>query len=505
MTLRPYSRIVIVGTGFAGLGAAIRLRQAGITDFVLLERAHDLGGTWRDNSYPGCACDVPSRLYSFSFAQNSEWSRSFSAQPEIWAYLKRVAADHSLAPFIRYRCTLNAARWDDDTHQWNLETSTGSISASIVILATGAQSEPLLPVLSGLESFAGVSFHSARWRHDFDLTGKRVAVVGTGASAIQFVPAIQPQVARLHLFQRTAPWVVPRRDRTLGARERAIYRAIPALRTLARGVQYATREATVLAFRHPKGAALLEHIARKHLASQVHDVVLRAKLTANFSFGCKRVLVSDDYYPSLTKANVEVVTTGIREVVPQGVITQDGVLREVDALILGTGFRPTDPPLAPYIAGREGQTLAQAWSPSMRAFASTTVSGFPNLFIVPGPNAGIGHTSLIFMIESQLSHVVSAVQFMMASGVSTIEPRAAAQAAYVADIDARMRGTVWTAGGCRSWYIDESGRNSVLWPDFTFRFRQRVAQMNPRDYLLTHAPTHAPAHAPAHATNHAAN
>ena len=489
MTVRAHTRIIIVGTGFSGLGAAIRLRQDGINDFVLLERASDLGGTWRDNSYPGCACDVPSRLYSFSFAQNSEWSRSFSAQPEIWAYLKRVAADHSLAPFIRYGCALTGAHWDDRAKQWNLETTAGPMSASVLVLATGAQSEPLMPTLPGLDSFGGVTFHSARWRHDYELTGKRVAVIGTGASAIQFVPAIQPHVAKLHLFQRTAPWVVPRRDRALSERELAIYRAVPGLRQLARGLLYATREATVLAFRHPKGAALLARIARMHLAAQVSDRALREKLTANFAFGCKRVLVSNDYYPALTKPNAELVTDAVREIEPRGVITHDGRLREVDAIVLGTGFRPTDPPLAPHITGRDGRTLAQAWTPSMRAYASTTVSGFPNLFVVPGPNAGIGHTSLIYMIESQLSHVVSAVHFMTAAGVSAMEPRADAQADYVAAIDERMRGTVWTAGGCQSWYIDGAGRNSVLWPDFTFRFRRQVARMNPNHYVLTHSST----------------
>ena len=489
MTVRAHTRIIIVGTGFSGLGAAIRLRQEGINDFLLLERASDLGGTWRDNSYPGCACDVPSRLYSFSFAQNSEWSRSYSAQPEIWAYLKRVAAAHSLEPFIRYGCVLTGALWDDRAKQWNLETTAGPMSASVLVLATGAQSEPLMPKLPGLDSFGGVTFHSARWRHDYDLTGKRVAVIGTGASAIQFVPAIQPHVAMLHLFQRTAPWVVPRRDRALSERELAIYRAVPGLRQLARGLLYATREATVLAFRHPKAAALLERIARMHLTAQVSDPLLREKLTANFAFGCKRVLVANDYYPALTKPNVELVTDAIREIEPRGVITHDGRLREVDAIVLGTGFRPTDPPLAPHITGRDGRTLAQAWTPSMRAYASTTVSGFPNLFVVPGPNAGIGHTSLIYMIESQLSHVVSAVQFMTAAGVSAMEPRAEAQADYAAAIDERMRGTVWTAGGCQSWYIDGSGRNSVLWPDFTFRFRRRVAHMNPNHYVLTYSST----------------
>ena len=486
MTARPHTRIIIVGTGFSGLGAAIRLRQEGINDFVILERATDLGGTWRDNSYPGCACDVPSRLYSFSFAQSNEWSRTFSTQPEIWAYLKSVAADHSLAPFIRYGCALASAHWDDGAKQWSLETTAGPMSASVLLLATGAQSEPLMPALTGLASFGGVAFHSARWRHDYDLTGKRVAVIGTGASAIQFVPAIQPHVAKLHLFQRTAPWVVPRRDRVVSERERTIYRTVPGLRQLARGWMYATREATMLAFRHLRGAALLERLARRHLAAQLPDRSLREKLTPHFAFGCKRVLLSNDYYPALTKPNAEVVTDAIREIEPRGVVTHDGRLREVDAIILGTGFRPTDPPLAPHITGRDGRTLAQAWSPSMRAYASTTVSGFPNLFIVPGPNAGIGHTSLIYMIESQLSHVVSALQYMTAAGVSAMEPRAAAQANYAAAIDERMRGTVWTAGGCQSWYIDASGRNSVLWPDFTFRFRQQVARMNPRHYLLTH-------------------
>ncbi len=478
-------QVVIVGSGFSGIGTAIRLMQSGVTDIVLLERSQSLGGTWRENSYPGCACDVPSRLYSFSFAQNPEWTRSFSAQPEIWAYLQRVAEQFRVLPLIRFGCAMRAAHWDASSQRWNIDTSDGGYIAPLLVLATGGQSEPELPNVPGLERFQGVTFHSARWRHDYELRGKRVGVIGTGASAIQFVPAIQPQVAQLHLFQRTAPWVLSRRDRAITRLEQMLYRALPAVQSLVRGAGYTVREASVLAFRHPRAAHVVERVARAHLARQVSDPALRSALTPTFTLGCKRVLVSDDYYPSLTQPNVSLVTASIREVQADGILTSDGVRYALDALVLGTGFRPTDPPLAPHIVGRDGRTLAQAWSPSMVAYASTTVSGFPNLFVIPGPNSGIGHTSLIYMIESQISHVIGAVRLMRDRGLGAIEPTAASQQAYVAAIDRRMRGTVWAAGGCRSWYMDASGRISTLWPDFSFQFRRRVARLNPAHYLQT--------------------
>jgi cation diffusion facilitator CzcD-associated flavoprotein CzcO len=477
-----HTRIAIIGSGFGGLGAAIRLRQEGIDDFVVLERAGDLGGTWRDNTYPGCACDVQSHLYSFSFAPNPEWSRSFSPQPEIQAYLQRCARDHDLLRHLRFHHEVRSAAWDDDARHWRIETSQGDLTASVLVMATGALSDPVIPHLPGLESFQGRAFHSSRWEHDFDLTGTRVAVIGTGASAIQFVPEIQPKVARLHLFQRTAPWILPRHERALTAVGRHLFRRVPAAQKALRGAIYLAREAFVLGFRNPRAMRLAQRAARRHLRTSVPDPELRGKLTPDFTMGCKRVLLSNDYLPALTRPNVEVVTAGIREVRERSIVSADGVERPVDAIILGTGFRPTDPPLARHLRGRDGRTLSEVWAGSPKAHLGTTVAGFPNLFMLLGPNTGLGHTSVVYMVEAQVEHLVAALRHMDRRGIAALEPRPEAQDAFVAEVDGMMEGTVWTSGGCASWYLDGTGRNSTLWPDFTFRFRRRAARLDPADY-----------------------
>lgn len=478
-------RVAIIGSGFGGLGAAIRLKRAGFEDFVIFERAGEVGGTWRDNSYPGCACDVQSHLYSFSFAPNPDWTRSFSAQPEIWDYLKRCARDFGVLPHIRFDEEVREAAWDDAAQLWRIETSRGSYTASALVMASGALSEPRVPRLRGLERFEGKVFHSARWDHAHDLKGRSVAVVGTGASAIQFVPEIQPRVERLYIFQRTAPWIMPRRDRALGERERRLFRRFPAAQQIARSSIYFFRELFLLGFRHLWLAGHIERVARRHLERAVPDAALRARLTPDYRIGCKRVLISNDYLPSLARANVEVLTEAIDEVRERSVVGASGAERQVDTIILGTGFKPTEPPLAGHVRGRDGRTLAEVWAGSPRAHAGTTVNGFPNLFILLGPNTGLGHNSVVYMIEAQIEHMLAALKYVAHSGASAIEPRAEAQAAYVAEIERRMEGTVWTAGGCASWYLDRTGRNSTLWPDFTWRFRRRVARLNPDEYVLS--------------------
>lgn len=477
---------IIIGSGFAGVAAAIALRDAGLANIVLLERADTLGGTWRDNHYPGCACDVPSRLYSLGVAPNADWSRSYSGQAEIQAYLERVARERRVVPLIRFNHDVTRARWEAATAHWHVDTPRGAFRAPVLVMATGALSDPVLPDLPGRTTFAGPSFHSAEWDHRVVLRGRRVAVIGTGASAIQFVPAIQPLVARLSLFQRTPPWILPRHDRPYRAIERAAYRLVPGLERLARGAVYVQHEARFLAFRHARVGRYVQRQALRYLHARVRDPGLRAKLTPDYTIGCKRVLVSSDFYPAVSQPNVSVITTGIREVVPEGVVDRDGALHAADVLIYGTGFRPTDPPLAPYVLGRDGRSLAETWQGSMRAHKGTTVHGFPNLFLIPGPNVGIGHTSMLYMIESQVRHLVHAVRFMRAGGNVAIEPHADAQAAWVADVDVRMQRMVWMTGGCHSWYLDATGRNSTLWPDFTFRFRQRVQGFDPNEYLQHH-------------------
>jgi cation diffusion facilitator CzcD-associated flavoprotein CzcO len=479
------ARVAIIGSGFGGLGAAIRLKQQGFEDFIIFERASDVGGTWRDNTYPGCACDVESHLYSFSFAPNPEWTHSFSPQPEIWAYLKRCARDFGLLPHIRFQHEVREAAWEEDAQSWRIETSQGSFTASVLVMAAGALSEPRLPQLPGLETFQGKVFHSARWEHDYDLTERRVAVVGTGASAIQFVPEIQPQVSKLHIFQRTPPWIVPRRDRRLSERERRLFRRFPAAQRAARASIYLFRELFLLGFRHLWLAGQIEKLARRHLERQVTDPVLRAKLLPDYAIGCKRILISNNYFPSLMRSNVEVITEGIAEVRASSIVDRSGVERAVDAIIFGTGFRVTDPPLAAHIRGREGRTLAEVWSGSPQAYAGTTVAGFPNLFILLGPNTGLGHNSVVYMIEAQIEHLMAALKYMWRRGACAIEPRPEAQSAFVAEVQKRMEGTVWIAGGCASWYLDSNGRNSTIWPDFTWRFRRRVARLNRDEYVLS--------------------
>ncbi|HKP74473.1 MAG TPA: NAD(P)/FAD-dependent oxidoreductase, partial [Longimicrobiaceae bacterium] len=383
-----YARIAVIGSGFGGIGTAIRLMREGIGDFVLLERADDIGGTWRDNTYPGCECDVQSHLYSFSFAPNPEWSRSFSPQPEIQAYLKRCAEKYGVLPHVRFGHEVRGAAWDEAARRWRIDTSKGSLTAQVLVMASGALSDPLIPDLPGLDTFRGPAFHSARWDHGFDPRGKRVAVVGTGASAIQFVPRLQPRVERLYLFQRTPAWILPRRQHQMGLRTHRFYRRFPAAQRAVRAGIYLGREAAVVLFRRPGAMRLAEHAARRHLRKTIADPELRRKLTPEWRMGCKRILLSNDYLPAVAQPNVEVVTERIAEVRARAVVTAGGVEREVDAIVFGTGFKPTDPPLAPHIRGRRGRTLAEAWGGSPRAHVGTTVAGFPNFFMLMGPNTG---------------------------------------------------------------------------------------------------------------------
>ena len=477
-------RIGVIGAGFGGIGAAIRLRQSGITDFVLFERAADLGGTWRDNTYPGCACDVESHLYALSFAPWAGWTRKFAGQEEIWAYLRRTADAFGVTPHVRCRHEVTRAAWNDAEARWTIQTSAGTFRASVLVLAIGPLSEPVLPDLPGLDRFPGPAFHSARWRHDVDLRGVRVAVAGTGASAAQFIPQIQPLVGRLHVYQRTPAWVVPRRDRPIPPWRRALYGRVPAVRRAARAARDLQHEIVGLPFRHPWMAPPFEAIARRHLARAISDAALRRTLTPSYRMGCKRVLISDDYLPALAQPNVEVIAAAIASIDGTTAVAADGTRREVDAIVFGTGFRPTDPVLAPNIFGRDGVSLDQRWSGSPKAYMGTTVAGFPNLFILVGPNTGLGHNSEVLMIEAQIEHLLRVLQLMERRGAASVEPVAEAEDAYVREMDDRLRGTVWNSGGCRSWYLDRTGRNASIWPGGTWSFRRRLARVIPEHYRL---------------------
>ncbi len=484
--MSTHRRVAVIGTGFAGLGAAIALKQRGI-DFVVLERGLDVGGTWRDNTYPGCQCDVPSHLYSFSFAPNPDWSRTYSPQPEIWEYLRKTAAEHDVTQHIRFGEEVLEARWDDTASTWTVETTTGTLTADVLLGGNGALSEPSVPHVEGIERFQGTVFHSAQWNHDHDLDGARVAVIGTGASAIQFIPKIQPRVAHMNVFQRTPAWVLPHTDRPITRIERALYRRVPLLQRAARAFVYWIRELVVIAMaKNPRFVRPIERRATAHLRKQVPDPALRAKLTPSFSAGCKRLLLSNDYYPALTKTNVDVCTSPIVEVCERSIVTADGAEHEVDTIIFGTGFRVTDNPMMERIRNGDDLSLAKAWdADGSRAYLGTTVPGFPNLFLLTGPNTGIGHTSLVVMIEAQLDYVLGALQMMDRDDLAALEVRREPFEKFNDELQAKMGRTVWNAGGCASWYLDAHGRNTTLWPDFTWKYKLQTRRFDRENYVAT--------------------
>ena len=485
--------VAIIGTGFAGLGMAMKLKDAGLNDFVLLEKAGEVGGTWRDNHYPGCACDVPSHLYSFSFAQNPEWTRLFSPQPEIFSYLKRVTDERGIREHIRFNSTLSEARWDDTAGVWNLRTAEGGhYTARVLVSGMGGLSRPAYPQgIKGLETFKGKTFHSQDWDHDYDLNGKRVAVFGTGASAIQFVPKIQKQAARIDLYQRTPPWIAPKPDRPMSVGAQKLFKKLPAVQSALRNTIYMLLEARAFGFVvNPKMMAIDDRMARSHLKKQVKDPELRKKLTPDYKIGCKRVLISNDYYPAVSQPNVSLVTEGIQEVKAHSVIDGQGVEREVDAIIFGTGFQATDPVPGRMIFGKGGVDLLDTWQDGPEAYKGTAVAGFPNLFLIVGPNVGLGHSSMVYMIESQVAYVMDALKTMRQCDKPVVEVRAEKQAEFNARLQEKTAGTVWNTGGCKSWYLHpKSGKNVTLWPGFTWQFRNETKKFDADAYELSAAQT----------------
>jgi cation diffusion facilitator CzcD-associated flavoprotein CzcO len=482
--MSTHHETIIVGAGFSGLAMAIQLDRDGRDDYIILERSANLGGTWLDNSYPGCACDVPSILYSLTDEQNPRWSRLFAGQQEIWEYMYDVARRHRLLPRLRLEHELQSATWDDERQHWAVQTSQGSFTANVLVGAVGALAEPRIPQLPGLDSFEGTWFHSAQWNHDHDLRGRNVAVVGTGASSIQVVPSIQPEVSRLYLFQRTPPWVMPRKPIQISAEWQERFARSPWLLKLARGAIFSIAEANHVTFSHPRLGGLAQHVARKHIERHVLDAELRAKLTPDYRLGCKRILGSESWYPAITAPNVEVIGSALAGITPTGVIGADGERREVDTIIFATGFHVTDNPVADAVVGRHGTTLAEEWRGSPKAYFGTTVAGFPNYYHLLGPNTGLGHNSVLLMIEAQVKYIAQALDFRRHHGLASIEPRPEAQEAYVAEVDQAMGGSVWTAGGCQSWYLDETGRNSALWPGTVRSFQRRIAHFVPADNRL---------------------
>lgn len=478
---------LVIGAGFAGLCAAIKLQEDGERDFLVIERGSDVGGTWRDNTYPGAACDVPSQLYSFSFAPNPAWSRSYSPQPEILAYLQKVAQEADVLDRFVFDTAVEHATWDDTAQEWVVDTTAGTVRATTLISGAGGLSEPKLPDIEGIDDFQGDLFHSAQWDHSVDLTGKRVAVIGTGASAIQIVPELQKIVAHLDLYQRTAPYVIPKTDRKYLGLERFAFKRLPAIQRLYRAGVWMSMESSAPVFVRPRLNVLpLKQLALAHLARAVKDKDLRAKLTPTFEPGCKRVLKSNDYYPAVASDNVDLVTEPIAKISGHAVVTADGEEHEVDAVIVCTGFFTTDQPIAHHITGRDGRLLSEHWAETgMRAHRGTTIPGFPNFFMIVGPNTALGHSSMVQIIESQIGYVRGAIRTLRQHGHASLEPTVQAHQEWNDSVQGAMRHTIWITGGCHSWYLDEHGRNTVTWPHTTLSFRQKLAEFDADAYVAT--------------------
>ena len=478
--------VLIIGSGFAGLCMAIKLQQSGLDDFCIIEKSTDIGGTWFDNRYPGCACDIPSHLYSLSFEPRSTWSRMYPTQPEILAYLQDVVEKHGLRRRIRLNTAFQSAVWDEDAARWHVTTGGGLITCRVLVSGMGALHYPSMPTLPGLEIFAGEVFHSARWNADYSLAGRRIAVIGTGASAIQFIPEIAPDAAQLTVYQRTPPWILPKIDPEITPRQRTLMRFLPGYRLALRQKLFVIHEMRAAGFAvNPALMAKTQAIAQGFLNRKVKDPALRAKLTPDYTIGCKRVLISNAYYPTLQRPNVALVTDRIAEIRAHGVVTQDGTERPADIIIFGTGFRTTDAMTQVTITGRDGQTLNQAWAGGMHAYLGTAVPGFPNFFMVLGPNTGLGHNSVVIMIEAQVRYIMSALRLMRRRGARAMTVRPAVNAAFNAALSAKMDRTVWQSGGCQSWYQDASGRNTTLWPGFTVEYSWRTRAVRAADFELT--------------------
>ncbi|RJG13452.1 NAD(P)/FAD-dependent oxidoreductase [Pseudomonas cavernicola] len=468
-------RVLIIGSGFGGMGLAIQLQKAGISDFLLLEKAAEVGGTWRDNRYPGAACDVPSHLYSFSFEPKTDWSRKFAPQAEIFAYLKHCSDKYGLRGQIRFNTEVAGAEFDESLGLWRVTSVAGEVfTAQALVSACGQLNRPAYPRIPGLQTFQGEAFHSARWNHAYDLRGKRVAVIGTGASAIQFIPEIAPQVAQLHLFQRSAAYVIAKPDRAYRPWELAVMRRLPGLQKLDRMLKYIQHESRVLAFStFPPLMRLMKFAFRLHLARGIKDSGLRHQMTPDYPMGCKRILISNDYYPALARPNVAIVNDGISAVTERGVVTADGREREVDAIIYGTGFAATDFLAPMQIKGLGGRELNQAWKEGAEAYLGISVSGFPNLFILYGPNTNLGHNSIIYMLESQFPYVLSCIKQLAAQGLRYLDVKPAVQQAFNQRLQKVIHHSIWEQG-CTSWYKTAAGKNTNNWPGFTFTYRQHT-------------------------------
>lgn len=480
--------VIIVGAGFGGICAAIELRAKGIERVLILEKAGDLGGTWRDNTYPNAACDVMSLMYSYSFAPNPRWTRGYARQPEILDYLRTVADDFGLSPTIRYHSEVTAQRFDDDRDLWEITTSDGTTrTARVVIDATGPLHIPNVPDVPGIDTFNGKSFHSAQWDHTCDLSGKRVAVIGTGASAVQLIPAVAARAAHLHVYQRTAPWVLPKPDRPITKAERIAHRSVPGLHRLARAGVYLSHEALIGAFLNPRYMPVVRAVAAAHMRRQVRDPQLRTQLTPDYEIGCKRMVMDNAYYPSLQRDDVSLHTDPIQSVTATGIRTANGLEHEVDVIIFGTGFHVNDKWVNLDLVGVGGHSIGDIWRNGPESYYGMSTHGLPNYFTIMGPNTGVGNQSIVFMIEAQARYISALLRAMIDREATRIEVKSHVQQQFNRDLQRKSRGTVWTTGGCTSWYLDQHGVNRAIWPASTVSYWRRTRTPRLGDYEFTRA------------------
>ncbi|ROT98177.1 NAD(P)/FAD-dependent oxidoreductase [Marinobacter sp. R17] len=476
----------IVGAGISGLAAAIKLKKTGYHNFKIIEKADRVGGTWRENTYPGCGCDVPSSLYSYSFAPSSRWSRLFAKQPEILDYLETVSDDFGITPLIEFNCELEQAVWDEDRHLWCLDTSSGQYLARTVVFATGPITEPQTPPIPGLETFTGNMFHSARWDHDYDLTGKRIAVIGTGASAIQFVPRIQPKARELHVFQRTAPWVLPKPDLPLGEAAKQAIERFPAIQQGWRKAVAGSLNAINFGLRNPQVLKPVNEAAKQLLRLQISDPALRRAVTPNFLLGCKRILFANDYYPALQAGNTSLIPSGLVEVDGNTVIAANGERREVDVIIWGTGFDVSHPPIGNRVFNDKGERLADLWKDSSpEAYLGATIENVPNAFLILGPNVLV-YDSFIRLAEAQLDYIIDGLWKIKRRSISKLTIKRKVLKKHNRKVQKNLQTTVFNAGGCSSYYLDQNGRNFAAWPWSLKTLKRRLNVFELKDYDLAY-------------------
>lgn len=480
---------IIIGAGFSGIGMGIQLKRIGIDNFLIMDSEDGPGGTWKVNNYPGAACDVQSHLYSFSFEPNPNWSKMFGLQEEILKYQEHCCEKFDLYPHCKFNTFVKEAIFNEDTYTWVLTTQKGEqFEAQFLVSASGGLSNPSYPNIQGLENFQGATFHSAKWNHQVDLKGKRVAIIGSGASAIQIVPSIVDEVAHLDYYQRTPSWVLPKPDRYISSTEQYVFEKLPFTQTLYRSAIYASLESRAVGFViSPKLMTVAKQLGIRHIHKYIKDEKLREKMTPKYEMGCKRILMSNDYYQAVARDYVDVISDGIVSVDEHGIQTNDGKYRPVDVIIFCTGFHASENILQYEVYGKDGQGLNQSWSDGPAAYLGTTVPDFPNLFILMGPNTGLGHNSMIYMIESQINYIIESMKYIKRKKVHAIEVRKDVYDRYNEAIQKRLQNTIWKSG-CQSWYLTKSGKNTTLWPGFTFEFRARTKFFNPGDYEQIKAP-----------------